>query len=257
MAATERLVDACARYAQREREYLRESSRSWFRGRTASPWEAGVVKPGFTRFWRDTLEDWTRLAADVLRRWRLPESRGEVEDMRQELAIGALKAFRRFAPGHGVDLPAYVLWNALAYAKKRLHKLRGAKLSGNSGKHPSRIEVTFGALRANNPGEEGTHEAVVDAVMHARGMSVEPAQGERIEREERREEVRQVCDNGVESGLVEVIFDGFGLDVAARRLYEDPDQRLAYRLGCEGEARRLVGRAAAALVVWAEEEMVA
>ena len=167
MAATERLVCACARYAQRERESFREISRSWLRDRRTSSWEARVVKSGFTKFWLTTLEDWTRLAADLLRRWKLPEHRGEVEDMRQELAIGALKALRRYAPHHGVDLPAFVVWNALAAAKKKLHKLRGAVLSGNSGKNPNRIEVVFGSLRVSTEREDSTVDAAVDAARAA------------------------------------------------------------------------------------------
>lgn len=257
MAATERLVCACARYAQRERESFREISRSWLRDRRTSSWEARVVKSGFTKFWLTTLEDWTRLAADLLRRWKLPEHRGEVEDMRQELAIGALKALRRYAPHHGVDLPAFVVWNALAAAKKKLHKLRGAVLSGNSGKNPNRIEVVFGSLRVSTEREDSTVDAAVDALMYARGLVAPAPQEVTVDREERLEQVRGACENGVEEIVVEVTFEGFGLDEGARRLYEDPDMCLAYRVGCEPDARRLVGRAAAELTAWFEEELVA
>ena len=146
MAASERMREACARYAGQERATFREASRDWFRGRYSRPWEDRLVKPAFTRFWTTTIEDWTLLAADLLRRWKLPEHRGGVDDLRQELAIGSLKAFRRFSSGHGPELHEFVIWNALAFAKKKLHKIRGAKLSGNSGKNPSRIERPLSAM---------------------------------------------------------------------------------------------------------------
>ena len=250
MAASERLVGACARYAKFAAERFRSASRRWFKGRPGADVEEKTVKPGFSKLWSETQEDWTSLAADSLRRWKVPEHRGAVEDMRQELAIGALKALRRYCPGRGPTMPEYLVWNAMAYAKKRLHKMRGAKLSGNSGKNPSRIDTLFSSMGEER--EDGDFAGPVEVAMLRSGMAEE--QPAVVEFRDRRDAMRAGCEDEVDDVVVEVVFGGRGLDEAARVVYGDSDLCLVWRVGSEGEARRLVGLAAAVLVDRADEQ---
>ena len=96
--------------------------------------------------------------------------------------------------------------------------------------------------------------------MFSSGMVAEADHGERVEVEDRYAEVKLLCETTVEEMVVEVTFEGRGLDEATRRLYGDPDECLAYRIGGEEGARRVVGRAAHALtgrIEWYGKERVA
>src|ERR1700676_3294716 len=94
------------------------------------------------KFFRETAEIWLRMAKHLLRRWKSPAWVDE-EEIKQELMIGAWRCVWNFEPTHGVTLTRYVAWNAMDYAKKKLHRMRGAKLSGSADRNPSRYEISF------------------------------------------------------------------------------------------------------------------
>lgn len=105
---------------------------------------AGAVVQGNVRpevFFQKTMRVWSRLAAYLLRRWAAPYWY-TLQDVTQDVLLGAWRAIGRFDPTRSESAAKYLEFNAIDYAKKRLHKVRGANLSGNADSEPGRFEPT-------------------------------------------------------------------------------------------------------------------
>jgi hypothetical protein len=122
-------------------------------------------------FFAQTRIVWARLARNLLRRWRPPEWYGP-EEVEQELMLAAHHFVWKYDPdaAKGRSIGSYVSWNAMDKAKKALHRARGAKLSGDADKNPSRIEAPFSMFEVSP--ESGV------------GVATQPEQDVDVERRE-------------------------------------------------------------------------
>lgn len=91
------------------------------------------------QFVRRTCVHWDRLAKHLDRRWVRSDAL-EVEDLRQELLMGALLGYRDYNPDHprAPKLAVHVVWRAVAYATRALHHDRHA---GRDRKGPARHTI--------------------------------------------------------------------------------------------------------------------
>jgi DNA-directed RNA polymerase specialized sigma24 family protein len=98
-------------------------------------------------FFQGTDSLWLRLSRYLLRRFKSPVWVTE-DELAQDLRMGAWKAVWDYEEtmSNGRSLARYAEWHAVDKAKKRLHKYRGAKLSGNADANPSRFETPLSAL---------------------------------------------------------------------------------------------------------------
>lgn len=78
------------------------------------------------------------LARKLHRRWSLPAGVG-VEDLEQEVRMGALVALSAYDPSRGMDLDRYVWISASQAAREWMHRQRSAR--GRRGKAPSRHAI--------------------------------------------------------------------------------------------------------------------
>lgn len=106
----------------------------------------------FDELARRTRPNWEKLAQYLLRRWRSPTWVADVEDVVQDLLLGAWVALKEWDPQHPAAAPlkSYVIFNAVDKAKKRVHTLRKAKRRDD--KAPSRHMVPVSSL--HREGEE-------------------------------------------------------------------------------------------------------
>jgi len=171
----------------------------------------------FTDFATYTHNHWHRLAVHLYRRWK-PPTGVDVEDVLQEVLLAAWQFVGTWDPEREVSLERYVVWNASDKAKKQLHKLRGAKLSGSSDRNPSRAE----ALTTNG---DCLVEVSEDKLDERYGRAVDLARSAET----------------VAEGLVLVrLARTWSVQATATSLYADPTTRLGLRLGSEASARRFV-----------------
>lgn len=83
------------------------------------------------------------LALTIGRRWRLPVWVAP-EDVEQDVLVGAWECLWNYDATRGVSISGYLTYNAFDRAKKRAHKARGAKRSGNKAdSNPSRWEPSY------------------------------------------------------------------------------------------------------------------
>lgn len=88
---------------------------------------------------------WRKTARTIFRRWRrkLP-AWVEPQDVEQELLLQALAHVRNWQPARTCGtIGQFVMWSAYKRTQRVLHHWRGALLSGNEGKNPSRAEKAF------------------------------------------------------------------------------------------------------------------
>lgn len=196
---------------------------------------------GYDGFVRATQREFNALAGSLMRRWRTPAWHTP-EDVVQDLYLGAwiLLQVKKFDPTRGVTLARWVVYNAMSFAKREIHKARGAKLSGSADRNPSNYEKPLTEF-----GEHG--DAIAEAI-----LAEEPAAEQlMIEKQERDESVRTVlraCASGRERIAVRAIHLEGDVESAARMLYEDLDSRIALHLGSEEQAIKYVSRTARAVV---------
>lgn len=181
---------------------------------------------GFDAFVRNTKDTWRNLAQYLMRRWRTPTD-VDVEDVVQELYVGAFRAAGRFDPARGTGFAEYLTWNACDKAKKRMHKWRGANLHGSADRNPGRYAA------AHDPSgilfqKQGTEAEQVDEIDKRRRWRDVAA-----EMPTRRLHFAMLALGGAKGDV----------DAAACALYGDLDLRLELRLGSEATARRVVERA--------------
>jgi DNA-directed RNA polymerase specialized sigma24 family protein len=186
----------------------------------------------FAEFVRRTAPHWDRMAAALMRRWRVPAG-VERADVVQELLLAAWRLVPEWDPARGPTLHHYVAWNASIRAKKWLHKQRGAKRWDDAA--PSRHARAFTEL---DP--DGLDPGRWDRLLQA-GYDAE------LEAAEQEEVLRALgrLERPEEADLLLLLFDCAGdLDAAAERLCREPAARLAYRVGDVGAARRVLRRVA-------------
>lgn len=217
----------------------------------------------FNQFARETHDDWTRMAAKMLRKWRCPPNAQSIDDVRQDLLLSCwmfatgrseivgydedgrvVFGDRDWDPARG-RLDEYVAWNATDKAKKKVHKARGAKLH-DPDHEDSRVPRPFSSY-----GEEPDDaQAVVERLLLDAGFFAAPEQERRLLEQERVEEVTEAAsgvfpllDTDEERVALLAFAIGGTVDEGADLLYGSVEDRLACELGSESEARRLVGGA--------------
>lgn len=194
----------------------------------------------FAEFVTKTRTEFERMARHLLRRWASPEW-FTIDDLVQELYVGAWKYIWRYDPKYGVSLARYIVFNSMSAAKAHLHKSRGVTISGSPDKKVSNIESPISSL-----GESG--EAIIDSI-----LSTLPAAEELlIEEEERSRAVQKAlfaCETPKERYAVLAIREAGGLDDAGRVLYDDIDHRIDLRLHSEEHADRFILRQARAIAL--------
>jgi DNA-directed RNA polymerase specialized sigma24 family protein len=183
----------------------------------------------FDGFVRATRLEWFRLAAYLLRRWSAPADVG-LEDLVQEMLLGAWDVVGRFDPRRGKSVQQFVVWNAVTRAKKWLHKQRCAyKLDDRS---PSRHALCMAALDedAGRRLEPVAVELPADAVDRTRALA------EAVGR----------LESDVDRALLLCLVDARGdVERAARDVVARPRARWLLRIEDETHARRAIRRAMA------------
>jgi DNA-directed RNA polymerase specialized sigma24 family protein len=103
------------------------------------------------------------LAAQILRRWKLPPW-VQLEDVEQDLLIAAWERLWDYDPARGTSIEGYVIWNAYDRAKKRAHKARGSKRSGNKAdSNPSRFERGYAAVWGDDADRRSEEKSSIPA----------------------------------------------------------------------------------------------
>lgn len=155
---------------------------------------------------------WQRLARNLLRRWKAPAWYSH-EEVEQELMLAAYDFVWKFDPtrAKGRTIGGYVAWNAVDKAKKQLHVARGAKLSGDADKNPSRIETPFSVYEVS-PDEVDLFSAT------------EAIQEEWFERQEAIAEAERKFTTERERLAVRVLAENSGsVEDAAEQLSQHPE----------------------------------
>lgn len=173
-------------------------------------------------FFHQTRDDWSRLARERMRRWRLPAGICE-EDVAQELKIAAFRAAAEWDPG-GMPFDRFVIWRAVNAASKWIHTQRKAKR--RDGKAQSRIAIPFSEFEVE---PEETTEAEQEAT---------------VERFERIGSALNRLDEASQHVLVAIMLARGDLDGAAEDVYDDRSLRRTLRLDSVEHARRIVKRVA-------------
>src|SRR5271157_5625202 len=77
----------------------------------------------FRAFYRETRLDWSRMATALHRNWHLPPT-VTIDDVEQELLLGAWQSVGRWSPTAGMTLVGYVVWVAHNHATRWIHRQR-------------------------------------------------------------------------------------------------------------------------------------
>lgn len=196
---------------------------------------------GFGDFVAGTRTEFRRMALHLMRRWKTPEWL-VVEDVEQELYLGAWRFVPRFDPAKGKSLARYVVFNAMSEAKREMHRARGVTIHGNPDRRVSRFEVPVSHLGA----EEGDGEALTEVLL-AESPEAEDAMiaTQRVRRSAT--EALWACATPRERTAVLAIREAGSLDKAGLVLYDDVDLRIANRLGSEEQAERFIQKHAGAV----------
>jgi DNA-directed RNA polymerase specialized sigma24 family protein len=186
----------------------------------------------FSRFAKMTHNRWQRLAIYLRTRWKQPIWHS-LEDVIQELLLGAWRCMKKFDPTRGVSLERFVVFNSVDRAKKACHKARGALLSGSADRNPSHWETTLSTY------DEETERFVLDLLQEL------PSQHRHVERIEAIERAKVHCKTMVEQLVIGSLAHTESVIVSADILYADYRTRLACRLGSEDQALRVAAKAVA------------
>jgi hypothetical protein len=183
-------------------------------------------------FFRSTRGTWERMARYLLRRWPAP-AWVDQDEIVQELHLGASLCVWSYDErlSHGRTLEDYVEWNAIDYAKKKLHAMRGAKRSGNADGNPSRIERPLSMFDATPEWVEGLLRQ--DATQHTQCEVFEA--------------IGYVCRSVPNRHAIEAFLRAGDVVAGAVALYEDKELRAACGIVRPRDAGRLVANAALAL----------
>lgn len=201
---------------------------------------AGTID--FGEFVASTRTEFRGMALHLLRKWKAPEW-FIVDDVEQELYLGAWNYVWKYDPtnAQGVTFARYIVYNAMACAKRELHKARGVTVHGSPDKKRSQFETPASFL-----GEDGEGEALIASIL-AEGPRAEDALIEAETRKRSAVEALRACATPKERYAVLAIREGGSIDDAARVLYEDIDHRITLRLGSEEHAERFIQKHAGAV----------
>lgn len=165
---------------------------------------------------------WERLAVYLLRRWKAP-AWVERDEVVQELMLAAWGAIWQYDPTRREKtIGQYVEWNAIDKAKKKLHKMRNAKLSGNADANPGRHEKIFSAFAE-------TSTEWIDGLVR-----IEAPQEQAMLDSEALDRAQAACATERERLVIRVLAEHGDLVEAAIQLYEDAGARMT--LGLQGAA---------------------
>jgi DNA-directed RNA polymerase specialized sigma24 family protein len=185
------------------------------------------------KFFRDTAEIWKRMAKHLLRRWSSP-AWVDVEEISQELMIGAWRCIWNFEPTFGTTLTRYVAWNAMDYAKKKLHRMRGAKLSGSADRNPSRYEIPFTAFDVTFEWLEGK-------------LTTDGEQQDTIEQKENLQHALHACETQAERTIIQALHVTGSIEKAAELIDSERDMRFECMFTSSEQAPYIVAEAAMAV----------
>lgn len=186
----------------------------------------------FDEFTRATKGRWQSLALYIMRRWQLPPA-VEPQDVIQELLLGAWRAVWKYDASRGASPSRYVVWNAVDYAKKKAHKMRGANMHSPDNS-PGRPELVFARFRA----------AADDPEYFANMMGTEPEQNERLEEADRVARAKDACADALERRVIDALARAGSVQAAVSEVYRDTTTRRAYAIRSEQQALELVAGAA-------------
>ena len=194
----------------------------------------------FAQFVSGTRTEFHAMACYLMRRWKTPEW-FTVEDVEQELYLEAWRFIWKFDPTLGVSFSRYIIWNAMAAAKREMHRARGVSTHGSPDKRASCFEANLSSF-----GLDGEGEALMATLL------AEPARAEdelaQIEATRHAAtEALRACTTAKERTAVLAIREAGSVDGAWRVLYDDIDHRIALRLGSEEIADRFVRKHASAV----------
>lgn len=213
---------------------------------------AGDVLRGgstFEAFARRTSARWRALTKFVMRRWRQP-AWVSVEDVEQDLLMGAWRALARWDPvraGGAGKLGAFVVWNAVDYAKKRAHKARGCARHRGADGNPGRFDVPYSQWSPEHA------ESLADILSEH-----PPTQADLLEaRQEAREGAeiaREECRDALELLVVDRLYARDDVEEVVAAAYGDPRMRVSRQWSDREQAAHAVRAAAGALALRLEGE---
>jgi hypothetical protein len=195
----------------------------------------------FTAFRNATRREYEKMATYLMRRW-IPPSWCVLEDVVQELYLGTWIWTWEWQDFRGPSLSRFVVFNAMAHAKRALHKARGAKLSGSQDRNPSHIERPLSSY-----GVDGEGDAMAELLLAEDAI----AETKLVQVEERKASVAVVlgaCETTSERIAILAIAEAGDVDGGGALLYDDLDARLALRLASEEHAARFIARVASGVV---------
>jgi len=163
----------------------------------------------FTQFARRTATLWRRQAAILMRRWRQPAWVAR-EDVEQDMLLAVADFTWKWEPDRGTTLGAYVVYNAFDKAKKRAHKARGAKLSGNADSNPSHAERPLSSYAKQ--GEDAD-----DGSWWERRVRVDYTAEDAVAESEREAAAEAACESAIEAHVVRCLRRGETIESVVAR----------------------------------------
>ncbi len=110
-----------------------------------------VLQRAFGVFATATQVDWENLAGSILRRYKVgPDV--DIEDVKQELLTACYKYMADFDATRGTQFADFLVFQAMARAKKWVHRARGANLH-NPDKNKSRLPIKLEDLLMTDDGQ--------------------------------------------------------------------------------------------------------
>lgn len=198
----------------------------------------------FGAFVAHTRTEFRGMALFLMRKWKTPEW-FIVDDVEQELYLGAWRCIWKYDADRGrkkgVTFARYIVFNAMAYAKREMHRARGVTVHGNPDKKRSCIETPASFL-----GDDGEDEALIASIL-AEGPRAEDEIVEHETRVRSATQALRACTTEKERYAVLAIREAGSVDEAGRLLYNDTDHRITLRLGSEDQAERFVQKHAGAV----------
>jgi hypothetical protein len=185
----------------------------------------------FDAFWRTTRREWSMMAVALYRRWerQLPPAIS-VQDVEQELLLGAWVAVRRWKPGKA-SLPAFVIWTAQNRTKKWLHKQRGTNQHTRKG--PSTFAYCVSMLAKD--GQPDMPDVI------ERALSGEVSREEAEDYADVLSGLHRATTSEAGAHAIRCFVAAAGdFDKASSAFVADEDARLLFRVRSKRQARRLI-----------------
>lgn len=196
----------------------------------------------FGEFVRQTRGDYHAMALHLMRKWQTPAWL-VVDDVEQELYLGTWRfVWKHDATRAGIV--RFVVFNAMAAAKRAMHKSRGVSIHGNPDKVKSQHELTLSQL-----GDDGTGDALLAllALLEDASPPVEDVVASTQHTKQTATRALAHAKTKNERYAILAIREAGSLDNAGAVLYDDVDHRTTLRLGCEQSADAFVTRHASAV----------